>query len=80
MPRLVDGVEEFLSPVIGQGPARRLILAYCAKYNKQFQDINQSDLGKLGVFLSENLRIFVRAKRAEFISEKLKGQRPESSG
>ncbi len=69
---LARGIEMFLQPMLGGGGARRLILAYCANFNKQPDDISNEDLPQLGSFLREHLTVFVGKEQAEAIMKQLK--------
>lgn len=61
---LANRLVQFLVPIIGQGPAKRLILSYCAHKNITPQEMGPDHLPELGQFLSKNLTAFVGKDQA----------------
>lgn len=58
-------LQQFLGPILGQAVAKKLILKYCAKCNKQPADLTKDDLPEIGRFLYTNIRVFVGSEQAD---------------
>jgi hypothetical protein len=61
-------LHQFLTPLIGHGVARKLILNYSSQVNKPPQQLTPEDLPDLGKYFAENVRIFVGADQAKRIA------------
>ncbi len=66
-------LHQFLFPIIGDAPARKLILNYSAKVNRPPQQLTQDDLPGLGQYLAENIRVFVGSDQASQIVQLFRG-------
>ena len=75
MATVAEGVLAFLTPVLGDRGAKRLLLSYCAKMNKQEKDLTHEDLAEMGQFLFNNLRIFVGSDRANLVIQMLSNKK-----
>jgi len=66
-------LHQFLKPLIGEAPAKRLILNYSAQVNRPPQLLTQNDLPDLGRYLAQNINAFVGAEQSQQIIQVLKG-------
>lgn len=68
MPELLcDRIQTFLEPLVGDRVARRLILSYCSKKNKQPREICEKDLEDLGKFFFKNIKLFVGSTQSKVV-------------
>ncbi|MEW6233946.1 MAG: hypothetical protein AB1656_01035 [Candidatus Omnitrophota bacterium] len=71
MTPLVEGVQQFLIPFLGEAGAKKLILTYCSKHNKQITELTPQDLNDLGKHLFSNLTLIVGREKSEAVIKKL---------
>jgi len=71
MTPLVDGLQQFLIPFLGETGAKKLILTYCSKHNKQIMELTSQDLNDLGKHLFNNLSLIVGKDKSDLVIVKL---------